>query len=73
MTVKELTRVSVGRAVKGRAADGKLPLDLGKKGVYIFYTRELSIMVFFMVLTLATTRKPAPLLAFPGLFAIEWE
>jgi len=30
-------------------------------------------MVFFMVSTLMTTVKPASLLAFNGLFTIEWE
>jgi len=30
-------------------------------------------MVFFMVSTLMTTGKPAPLLAFRRLFTIEWE
>jgi hypothetical protein len=34
---------------------------------------KLLIMVFFMVSMLVTTRKPAPLLAFRGLFTIEWE
>jgi len=30
-------------------------------------------MVFFMVSTLVTTEKPTPILAFRGLFTIEWE
>ena len=37
------------------------------------FLQQFLIMVFFMVLTLVTTEKPAPILDFSGLFTIEWE
>ena len=40
-----------------------------------FYSinNKLLIMVFFMVSTLVTTGKPAPIVDCCGLFTIEWE
>jgi len=38
-----------------------------------YFSEKILIMVFFMVSTSMTTGKPAPVLAFRGLFTIEWE